>query len=219
MLKDHDPDMDVKVFYIDMRAFGKGFEDLFRRSKGMGVRYIRGLPGSIQEDPKTKDLILTVENTATNQLEKHRAEMVVLAVGVKPPADMKGDPGDAGPSKELGRILPGGPPQAPARGFGHAGHFLCGLRRRTQGHQGFRHPGLCSGSPGHAPDESEAIARGGDHCRGRSGRLHVLRDVRQGVPVQGDQRGYKGEDPGAESPWRLVRAAAPARPNALQTPS
>jgi heterodisulfide reductase subunit A len=89
MLKDHDPDLDVKVFYIDMRAFGKGFEDLFRRSKGMGVRYIRGLPGSIQEDPKSKDLILTVENTATNKLEKHRAEMVVLAVGVKPPKDMK----------------------------------------------------------------------------------------------------------------------------------
>jgi len=89
MLKDHDPDLDVKVFYIDIRAFGKGFEDLFRRSKGMGVRYIRGLPGSIQEDPKSKDLILTVENTATNQLEKHRAEMVVLAVGVKPPKDMK----------------------------------------------------------------------------------------------------------------------------------
>src|SRR5512136_3185963 len=89
MLKEHYPEMEVKVFYIDIRAFGKGFEDLFRRSKGMGVRYIRGLPGSIQEDPKNKDLILTVENTATNQLEKHRAEMVVLAVGVKPPEDMK----------------------------------------------------------------------------------------------------------------------------------
>jgi heterodisulfide reductase subunit A len=89
MLKEHNPDLDVKVFYIDMRAFGKGFEDLFRRSKGMGVRYIRGLPGSIQEDPKSKDLILTVENTATNKIEKHRAEMVVLAVGVKPPKDMK----------------------------------------------------------------------------------------------------------------------------------
>jgi heterodisulfide reductase subunit A len=89
MLKDHDPDLDVKVFYIDMRAFGKGFEDLFRRSKGMGVRYIRGLPGSVQEEPQSKDLILTVENTATNRLEKHRAEMVVLAVGVKPPKEMK----------------------------------------------------------------------------------------------------------------------------------
>ncbi len=89
MLKEHYPDMEIKVFYIDIRAFGKGFEDLFRRSKGMGVRYIRGLPGDIRQEPETRDLILTVENTATNALDTHRAEMVVLATGVEPPADMK----------------------------------------------------------------------------------------------------------------------------------
>jgi heterodisulfide reductase subunit A len=89
MLKEHYPDMEIKVFYIDIRAFGKGFEDLFRRSKGMGVRYIRGLPGDIKQEPETRDLILTVENTATNALDNHRAEMVVLATGVEPPADMK----------------------------------------------------------------------------------------------------------------------------------
>ena len=88
MLKEHYPEMEVKVFYIDIRAFGKGFEDLFRRSKGLGVRYIRGLPGSIKEEPETHDLILTVENTATNQLESHKSEMAVLAVGLKAPEDM-----------------------------------------------------------------------------------------------------------------------------------
>lgn len=89
MLKEHYPDIEIKVFYIDIRAFGKGFEDLFRRSKNMGVKYIRGLPGTIREDPKTKDLILTVEDTATNKLEEHRVEMVTLAVGVKPPQGIK----------------------------------------------------------------------------------------------------------------------------------
>ena len=89
MLKEHYPDIEVKVFYIDIRAFGKGFEDLFRRSKGMGVRYIRGLPGDIKQDPATGDLILTVENTATNELESHHTEMVVLAVGLEPASDMK----------------------------------------------------------------------------------------------------------------------------------
>ena len=88
MLKEHYPDMEVKVFYVDIRAFGKGFEDLFRRSKALGVRYIRGLPGSIKEDPRSQDLMLTVENTATNELEYHRSEMVVLAVGLKSPDDM-----------------------------------------------------------------------------------------------------------------------------------
>jgi heterodisulfide reductase subunit A len=89
MLKEHYPEMEVKVFYIDIRAFGKGFEDLFRRSKGMGVRYIRGLPGSVRQDPASQDLVLTVENTATNELDTYRAEMVILAVGLEPPAEMK----------------------------------------------------------------------------------------------------------------------------------
>jgi heterodisulfide reductase subunit A len=89
MLKEHYPGMEVKVFYIDIRAFGKGFEDLFRRSKGMGVRYIRGLPGDIKQDPATQNLILTVENTSTNTLDTHHADMVVMAVGLEPPPDMK----------------------------------------------------------------------------------------------------------------------------------
>ncbi len=88
MLKEHYPETEVKVFYIDIRAFGKGFEDLFQRSKQLGVRFIRGLPGSVKEDAATGDLVLTVENTATNQLEKHRAGMVVLATGVHAPEDM-----------------------------------------------------------------------------------------------------------------------------------
>ncbi|CAO0823312.1 hypothetical protein DFAR_3630023 [Desulfarculales bacterium] len=89
MLKEHYPEMEVKVFYIDIRAFGKGFEDLFRRSRAAGVRYIRGIPGDIKEDPDTRSLVLTVENTATNALEIHRVDMVVLAVGMHPPEEMK----------------------------------------------------------------------------------------------------------------------------------
>ncbi|KMY66911.1 methyl-viologen-reducing hydrogenase subunit delta [Desulfocarbo indianensis] len=87
-LKEHYPDIDLKVFYIDIRAFGKGFEDLYRRSRLEGAQYVRGLPGAVREDPATGDLILTVENTATDKLEEHRAEMVVLATGVHPPEEM-----------------------------------------------------------------------------------------------------------------------------------
>jgi heterodisulfide reductase subunit A len=88
MLKEHYPDMEVKVFYIDIRAFGKGFEDLLMRSRELGVQYIRGLPGDVSEDPDSKDLTLVVENTATDKVERHRAAMVVLAQGLVPPADM-----------------------------------------------------------------------------------------------------------------------------------
>lgn len=88
MLKEHYPHMELKVFYIDIRAFGKGFEDLYHRSKGKGVRYIRGLPGDVQEDPESNDLVLFVENTSTDRLEKHHVEMVVLSQGLVPSEDM-----------------------------------------------------------------------------------------------------------------------------------
>jgi heterodisulfide reductase subunit A len=50
MLKEHYPGMEITVFYLDIRAFGKGFEDLYTRSREAGVRYLRGLPGLIEED-------------------------------------------------------------------------------------------------------------------------------------------------------------------------
>ncbi len=87
LLADHYPDTQNSVFYQDIRAFGKSFEDMFQRSKESGTRYIRGLPGDIEEDPKTRNLILTVENTTSGELERHELDMVVLSVGVVPSAD------------------------------------------------------------------------------------------------------------------------------------
>lgn len=86
-LKEHYPDIDAYVFYMDIRAFGKGFEDLYRRSQAMGVKYIRGIPGAMEEVPENKNLILTVENTTTGKIEKHELEMVVLSVGAIPRID------------------------------------------------------------------------------------------------------------------------------------
>jgi heterodisulfide reductase subunit A len=87
MLKEHYPEMEVSVFYLDIRAFGKGFEDLYTRSRVAGVRYLRGLPGAIEQDAATGDLLLTVENTSTGRFERHRFGMVVLSIGVTPRAD------------------------------------------------------------------------------------------------------------------------------------
>lgn len=87
LLKDHYPDIISKVFYMDIRAFGKGFEDLYMRSREEGVQYIRGIPGEIREDKETKNLILTVENTMTGRIEQHELDMVVLSVGVEPRHD------------------------------------------------------------------------------------------------------------------------------------
>ena len=87
LLKDHYPETDISVFYMDIRAFGKGFEDLYRRSKEAGVKYIRGFPGEIVEDATTGNLLLTVENTTMGRVEQHELDMVVLSIGFVPPEE------------------------------------------------------------------------------------------------------------------------------------
>jgi len=83
-IAEHYPESQQKVFYIDIRAFGKGFEDMYRRSREEGVDYVRGLPGSVEEDPQTRDLVIHVENTLTGKREEHRLDMLVLATGLVP---------------------------------------------------------------------------------------------------------------------------------------
>ncbi len=85
VLKEHYPDMEVKVFYIDIRAFGKGFEELYTRSRRLGVQYIRGLPGSVEQGADG-GLRAAVENPTTGRVEIHNLGMLVLAVGVGPSA-------------------------------------------------------------------------------------------------------------------------------------
>ncbi len=85
LLKDHYPDIDITVFYMDIRAFGKGFEEMYRRSKEAGVRFIRGLPGEVSR--RDGKLVLTVENTTANRIEHHEADMVILSVGGVPRAE------------------------------------------------------------------------------------------------------------------------------------
>ena len=83
VLKEHHPEMDVKVFYLDIRASGKGFEDLYMRSRRLGVHYVRGLPGTVEET-SDRSLRVAVENTATGTIEFFELDMLVLAIGVKP---------------------------------------------------------------------------------------------------------------------------------------
>ena len=84
LIRDHYPDSECTVFYIDMRAFGKGFEELYDKSRETGVRYIRGIPGEVEEDPATGNLRMMVENTTTQQLEEHEFDMLVLSIGARP---------------------------------------------------------------------------------------------------------------------------------------
>ena len=87
LIKEHWPEIKLYVFYIDIRAFGKGFEDLYKRAKKEGVVFIRGLPGEVTEDKKTHNLRLFGEDISSNKFYNMETEMLVLSVGIEPRAD------------------------------------------------------------------------------------------------------------------------------------
>ncbi len=87
LIKEHWPETEVFVFYVDIRAYGKGFEDLYRRAKQEGVKFIRGLPAEIREDRDSQNLLLKGENTLQKTLYRVEADMVILSVGLEATED------------------------------------------------------------------------------------------------------------------------------------
>jgi heterodisulfide reductase subunit A len=84
LAKEHLPGVDCTIFYMDLRAFGKGYQEFYDRAKQeFGIKFIRGRPAKIEEDAATKNLTLTYEDTSEARLKKMNVEMAVLAVGVK----------------------------------------------------------------------------------------------------------------------------------------
>ncbi|MEM2675990.1 MAG: CoB-CoM heterodisulfide reductase HdrA2 [Candidatus Bathyarchaeia archaeon] len=88
-------DIEVYVFYMDMRTNFKGFEEFYQRARELGVNFIRGRVSRIFEDPKTKNLIIHAEDANLGMPIEVEAEMVVLATAAIP---KKG-------SEEIARIL------------------------------------------------------------------------------------------------------------------
>lgn len=85
LYKERVPDGEAYVFYIDVRAAGKGFEEFYRRAvEEYGVTYIRGRVGEIIEDPETGELIVRAEDTLTGKIVELNADLVVLAAGIRP---------------------------------------------------------------------------------------------------------------------------------------
>jgi len=77
-------DVEVYVFYMDMRSNFKGFEEFYQRARELGANFVRGRVSRIFEDPKTKNLIIHAEDMALGQPIEFEAEMVVLATAAIP---------------------------------------------------------------------------------------------------------------------------------------
>jgi len=96
LIKEHTPDAEVSIFYIDLRAFGRGFQEFINRAKTeYGIRFIRSSPGEITEDPVTKNLEVWYEDTLAGSVGNLTFDLVVLCPALVPRTD----------AKELAKIL------------------------------------------------------------------------------------------------------------------
>lgn len=81
------PETDVNVFYMDVRAYGKGFEEFYDKAREEGVLYRRGNPSEIIR--RGDRVVVRAEDTLLSEPVEVEADLVVLAVGMVPRTSME----------------------------------------------------------------------------------------------------------------------------------
>ncbi len=75
------PMADVTIYYLHIRAFGKGFNEFYAQAQGMGVEFVKGKVGKITEK-ENGNLILRYEDIEEGKVKEAEHDMVVLSVGL-----------------------------------------------------------------------------------------------------------------------------------------
>jgi len=87
--KDHDENMEATIFHNDIRSFGKDFERFYQRAEKLpGVRYIRSYVSIGKEIPETQNITIRYA-TDVDGVKEEEFDLVVLGVGLNPPADVQ----------------------------------------------------------------------------------------------------------------------------------
>ena len=82
--KEHDPSVEAIILYNNLKAYGKGFYTFYRRAKEHGVKFIRGKPADIIEDPDTKKIRFFFEDIDKGKVEQLETDILVLSTGLVP---------------------------------------------------------------------------------------------------------------------------------------
>ncbi len=90
LIREH-TDADVTIFYMDIRAPGKGCEEFYDRSLKEGIQFVRGRVAEVTDwalSPEEEDkLVIRVEDTLAGFVRRIPVDMIVLATGMEPQAD------------------------------------------------------------------------------------------------------------------------------------
>jgi heterodisulfide reductase subunit A len=88
LAKEHEPDLDITIFIMDLRAFGKDFDRYAERAMAMGIRYVRAAISKTFEMPGSKNLSLVYAGSDMALVEEE-FDMIVLSVGLEPSDSLK----------------------------------------------------------------------------------------------------------------------------------
>jgi heterodisulfide reductase subunit A-like polyferredoxin len=92
LIKEH-TSAEVYEFYIDMRSFGKGYEEFYNRVLEEGTVFIRGKPAEVTNIAETPEeagkLVVQFEDTLVGKQRRLPVDMVVLSCGIEPPRDLE----------------------------------------------------------------------------------------------------------------------------------
>jgi heterodisulfide reductase subunit A len=86
LIKEKNPAIDVTVCYMDIRSYGKGYEEYYERAKALGIRFLRGMPSDILAD--RDGMVMQVENSETSEVQVLHPDLVVLSIGMGPAESM-----------------------------------------------------------------------------------------------------------------------------------
>ena len=80
-------DLDAAIFYMDIRSFGKDYEEYYNRAKDKdGIRFVQSRIHSVTENPKNRNLILRFSDE-NGAMQEEEFDMLVLSVGLEVPAE------------------------------------------------------------------------------------------------------------------------------------
>jgi len=86
LLKERIPNVDITIYYNDIRANTKGGEEFYNRAREeFNIKFVKGVISQIQQTDIDKSLMVLAENTLEHKITDEKYDLVVLSIGLDPP--------------------------------------------------------------------------------------------------------------------------------------
>jgi len=82
------PFADITIYYMDIRAFGKGYEEFYRSAKAMGIEFVKGKVARLSEHEDQGVIVRFERIDEFGQVEERKHDLVVLSLGMRPAVDL-----------------------------------------------------------------------------------------------------------------------------------